>query len=120
MRNFGGSIGHLKNTPPQQVPGFDSDLINPSSEEMAIDSEEGDNDDDPSGTNEHIIINSGELNMSKGEEDNEDEEGDENDDDNNNDSDEGGDQMDEDEDDESGCSGDEEEEGEDDYGYASP
>jgi hypothetical protein len=130
MRYFGGGIGHLKNTPPQQVPGFDP--IDPSSEEMAM--EEGDNDDDPSGTNEDlgtivqqpsrdIIINSGELDMSEGDEDNEDDEGDEDDDDDSDDSDEGGDQTDEDEDedDNSGRSGDEEEEeGEGDYGYASP
>jgi len=122
MRYFGGGIGHLKNTPPQQVPGF----VDPSSEEMAM--EEGDNDDDPSGTNEDlgpmvqqpsrdIIINSGELDMSEGDEDNED------DDDDSDSSDEGGDQTDEDEDedeDEDDKSGDEEEEGEDDYGYASP
>jgi hypothetical protein len=131
MRYFGGGIGHLKNTPPQQVPGFDP--IDPSSEEMAM--EEGDNDDGPSGTNEDlgtivqqpsrdIVINSGELDMSEGDEANEDDEGDEVEDEDNDedsdDSDEGGDQTDEDEDDESGRSGDEEEEGEGDYGYASP
>jgi hypothetical protein len=94
MHYFGGSIGHLKNTPPQQVPGFNP--INPSSKEMTM--EEGNNDD--------------ELDMSEGNEDNED------DDDDSDDSDDGGDQTDEDEDDESGRSGDEEEEGEGDYGYA--
>ena len=125
MRYFGGGIGHLKNTPPQQVPGFDP--IDPSSEERTV--EEGDNDDDPSGTNENlgtivqqpsrdIITNSGELDISEGDEDNEDE--DEDDDDDSDDSDEGGDQTDEDEDEESGRSGNEEEEGEGDYGYASP
>ena len=46
MRYFGGGIGHLKNTPPQQVPG--SDPIDPNSEEMAM--EEGGNGDDPSGS----------------------------------------------------------------------
>jgi hypothetical protein len=127
MRYFGGGIGHLKNTPSQQVPRFDP--INPSSQEMTM--EESDNDDNPSGTNEDlgttvqqpsrdIIINSGELDMSEGDkdiEDNEDE--DEHSDDDSDDSDEGRDQTDEDEDDESGRSGDEEEEGEGDYGYAS-
>ena len=131
MHYFGGGIGHLKNTPPQQVPG--SNPIDPNSEEMAM--EEGGNGDDPSGTNEDLgtivqqpsrdtIINSGELDMSEGDEDNEDDEGDEDEDEDDeddiDDSDEGGDQMDEDEDDESGRSGDEEEEGEGDYGYASP
>ena len=128
IRYFGGGIGHLKNTPPQQVPGFDP--IDPSSEEMAM--EEGDNDDDPSGTNEDlgtivqqpprdIIITSGELDMSEGDGDNEDDEGDLDEDDDDN-SDNSGDQTDEDEDDsdESGRSGDEEEEGEGNYGYASP
>lgn len=128
IRYFGGGIGHLKNTPPQQVPGFDP--IDPSSEEMAM--EEGDNDDDPSGTNEDlgtivqqpprdIIITSGELDMSEGDGDNEDDEGDSDEDDDDN-SDNSGDQTDEDEDDsdESGRSGDEEEEGEGNYGYASP
>ena len=124
MRYFGGGIGHLKNTLPQQVPGFDP--INTSSEEMTM--EEGNNDDDPSDTDEDLgtvqqpsrdIINISELDtMSEGDEGNEDD--DEDDDDDSDDSDEGGDQTDENEDDESGLSGNEEEEGEGDYGYASP
>jgi hypothetical protein len=99
MRYFGGGIGHLKNTPPQQVPGFDP--IDPSSEEMAVEVEDDDDDDDPctgSGTNE-------DLGMRVGEDDDKDDE----EDDEDSDDDEGGDQSDEDE-------GDEEE---DDYGYAS-
>jgi hypothetical protein len=98
MHYFGGSIGYLKNTPTQQVPGFNP--IDPSSEEMTM--EEGNNDD--------------ELDMSEGDIDNED---DDDDSDDSDDSDEGGDQTVEDEDDESGRSGDEEEEGESNYGYAS-
>jgi hypothetical protein len=116
MHYFGGGIGHLKNTPPQQAPGFDP--INPSSEEMEV--EEEDNDNDPcSGTNEDlgaivqqpsrdVIMNSGEREV--GEDDEEDSD----------DGDGGGDQTDEDEDDESGHSGDEGEEGENNDGYASP
>jgi hypothetical protein len=38
MRYFGGGIGHLKNTPPQQVPGYDP--IDPTSEEMAVEEDE--------------------------------------------------------------------------------
>jgi hypothetical protein len=105
MRYFGGRIGHLKNTPPQQVP------INPSSEEMAVDKED---DDDPCasenedlGTIDDIMI-SDELEVTEDHED-------DHDDDSNNDGDEGEDQTLEDEDEDSGCSGDEEE-----YGYATP
>jgi hypothetical protein len=38
MRYFGGGIGHLKNTPPQQVPGYNP--IDPTSEEMAVEEDE--------------------------------------------------------------------------------
>ena len=41
MRYFGGGIGHLKNTPPLQVPGFDP--IDPGSDKMAVE----DDDDEP-------------------------------------------------------------------------
>jgi hypothetical protein len=113
MRYFGGGIGHLKNAPPLQVPGFDP--IDPSSEEMAVE-----DDDDPfSGTNEDlgavvqqpsrdVVMNGGELvQLEVGENDEDDEDDEEDDEDS--DDDEGGDQTDEDED----------REGEDDYGYAS-
>jgi hypothetical protein len=112
MRYFGGGIGHLKNAPPLQVPGFDP--IDPSSEEMEV--KEDDDDDDPcSGTNEDlgavvqqpprdVVMNGGELVQLEIGEDDEDNEEDEDSDD-----DEGWDQTDEDE------GG----EGEDDYGYAS-
>ena len=105
MRYLGGGIGHLKNAPPLQVPGFDP--IDPSSEEMAVE----DDDDDPcSGTNEDlgVAVNGGELVQLQVGEDDEDDEDDEEDDEDSDD-DEGGDQTDEDEDGE----------GEDDYGYAS-
>lgn len=114
MRYFGGGIGHLKNAPPLQAPGFDP--IDPSSEEMAVE----DDDDDPcSGTNDDlgtvvqqpsrdVVMNGGELVQLEVGEDDEDDEDDEEDEDDS-DSDEGGDQTDEDKD----------EEGEDDYGYAS-
>ena len=113
MRYFGGGIGHLKNVPPLQVPGFDP--IDPSLEEMAVE-----NDDDPcSGTNEDlgavvqqpsrdVVMNSSELVQLEVGEDDEDDEDDEEDDEDSDD-DGGGDQTDEDEDGE----------GEDDYGYAS-
>jgi hypothetical protein len=110
MRYFGGGIGHLKNAPPLQVPGFD-----PSSEEMAV---EDDDDGDPcSGTDEDlgavaqqpsrdVAANGGELvQLQVGEDDEDDEDSEEDDEDS--DDDEGEDQTDEDED------------GEDDYGYAS-
>ena len=108
MRYFGGGIGHLQSTPPQQVPGFDP--IHPGSDEMAVE----DDDDDPcSGTNEDlgtvvqpsrdVFMNDELVQLEAGEDDEEDDEDSE---------DEGGDQTDEDED--------EDEEGEDDYGYACP
>ena len=120
MWYFGGKIGHLKNTPPQQVSGYDP--IDPSPEEMSV-KEEGnieDNEDDPcSSTNEDlsaigqqlsrdIIINDGELEVS-GDNKNKDHDDDKDSDDSNEGEGEG---------DESGCSGDEEEEGEDGYGYS--
>jgi hypothetical protein len=49
MHYFGGGIGHLKNAPPLQVPGFDPN--DPSSEEMAV---EDDDNDSCSGTNEDL------------------------------------------------------------------
>ena len=107
MRYFGGGIGHLKNTPPQQVPGFDP--IDPTPEEMAV--EEDDN-DLLNVTNEgldtvvqppssDVIMNGLELVQL---EVNEDDEDNEDNDEDNSDSYEDGDQTDEDEDD---------------YGYAS-
>ena len=99
MRYFGGGIGHLKNAPPLQVLGFDTN-----SEEMPV---EEDDDNPCSGTNEDLgtIVQQPSKDVVNG--DDEDEDHDEEDDDS--DCDEDGDQTDEDED----------EEGEDDYGYAS-
>jgi hypothetical protein len=122
MRYFGGGIGHLKNTPPLQVPGFDP--IDPNSDEMTVEDDEDEDDDPCSGTNEDLgtvvqkpsgdVImtrNGGELVQLELGEDDEDDEDEEEDDEGDSDDDdsEGGDQTDEDED----------EEGEDDYGYAS-
>ena len=92
MRYFGGGVGHLKNTPPQQVP-------DPRSEEMAV---EDDGDDPCSGTNEDlgtVVQQPSKYNVISEDEDND------NEDDSDGDDSEGGDQTDEDED----------EEGEDDY-----
>ncbi|PPQ94745.1 hypothetical protein CVT25_007676 [Psilocybe cyanescens] len=112
MHYFGGGIGHLKNTPQQEVPGFDS--IDPSSEEMEV--EEEDDKDDPCSTmNDDLELEGNEDNNNN--DDKEDDEDNNNED--NDDDDEGGDQSDGDEVHDFGCSGDEEEEGEEDYGYAS-
>jgi hypothetical protein len=114
MRYFGGGIGHLKNTPPLQVPGFDP--IDPGSDEMAVE----DDDDEPCSGSNHdddldavvqqpskdVVMNGGELvQLEVGEDDEEDE-----DDEDDSDDDEGGDQTDDSEDGDS--------EGEDDNGYA--
>ena len=103
MCYFGGGIGHLKNAPPLQVPGFDP--IDPTSEEMAV---EDDNNDPCSSTYEDlgaavqqpsrdVAVNSGELVQLQVGEDDEDDEDDEEDNEDSDD-DEGGDQTDEDED----------------------
>jgi hypothetical protein len=102
MRYFGGGIGHLKNTPLQQVP------INPSSDsDMVVDEEDDDvpctSENEDLGTIDDMII-SDEL------EDHEDDHGVDSDD-----GDEGDEQTVEDEDEDSGCSDDDE-----DYGYATP
>jgi hypothetical protein len=123
MHYFGGGIGHLKNTPPQQVPGFDP--IDPSSDEMAVedDDDDDDDDDDPcSGTNEDLgtvvqqpsrdVLMNGRgkpVQLEVGEDDEDDKDDEENDEDSDDDDSERGDQTYEDE----------EEEREDDYGYAS-
>ena len=112
MRYFGGGIGHLKNTPLQQVP------IDPSSEDMAVDEEDDDvphtSENEDLGTIDDMII-SDELEDHKDDhkDDHEDDHGINSDDDSDDDSDEGEEQTVEDED--SGCSDDEE-----DYGYATP
>ena len=102
MRYFGGGIGHLKNTPLQQVRGFDP--IDPTPEEMAV---EEDDDDLLNVTNEgldtvvqppssDVIMNGLELVQLEVNEDDEDNKDNDND---KSDSYEDGDQTDEDEDD---------------------
>jgi hypothetical protein len=102
MCYFGGGIGHLKNTPLQQVPIDPSS--DPSSEDMAVDEEDDDvprtSENEDLGTIDDMIIND-EL------EDHEDDHGIDSDED----GDEGEEQTVEDKD--SGCSDDDE-----DYGYA--
>ena len=116
MRYFGGGVGHLKNAPPQQVPGFDP--INPISEEMAVEDEDlGTVLQKPSSDAMNIceMLQLGEVNEEvevDNDEDNDDDD-DDDDDGDDSDSDEGGDQTDEDDEEE------EEDEEEDDYGYAS-
>ena len=127
MRYFGGGIGHLKNTPPLQVPGFDP--IDPSFEEVAVEDDNNDNDGPCSSTKEDLgavvqrpsrdfVMNGGGLvQLEVGEDDEDDEDDEDNNEDNednnedneDSDNDEGEDQADDDEDGE----------GEDDYGYAS-
>lgn len=124
IRYFGGGIGHLKNAPPQQAPGFDP--VGPSSEEMATEEEAGDEDEgdeeDPGAMAQQpsrdVIMRDVEEAEALGEDDQGDEEGEDDDESGSEDGDEDGDQT--DEDDESGDGDDgEEEEGEDDDGYAS-
>jgi hypothetical protein len=103
MRYFGGGIGHLKNTPPHQVHGFDP--IGQCSEEMSVEDDDNDNCNNPcSGTGkcEDLHAINGELELG---EDNDEDEGEGSDD-----SDEGEDRIEEDEDDESGYSSDEDSE----------
>jgi len=96
MHYFGGGIGHLKNAPRLQVPGFDQ-----SSEEMAVDEED---DDDPCSTavrqpSMNVVMNGGEMvQLEVGEDDEDDEDEDDEEDDEDSEGDEGGDQTDEDED----------------------
>jgi hypothetical protein len=118
MRYFGGGVGHLKNTPPQQVHG--SDPVAPDSEEMEVDDEEGDTGGNTRGDPRDIIMSNGELEVGeddeeKGQDDNDDETDDnDNGDDNDDESDE------EDEDEGFARGGDENEDEDYDYGYGSP
>ena len=111
MRYFGGGIGHLKNAPPLQVPGFDP--IDPSSEEIAVEEEDG---DDPCGSTVvlqssiDVVMNGGELVQLEVGEDDEDDKDDEEDDEDS-EGDEGEDQIDDDEDEEGDS------DSEDDYDY---
>ena len=103
MHYFGGRIGHLKNTPPQQVP------IDPSSKDMTVD-EEDDNvlcasENKDLGTINNIMI-SDELEVTEDHEDDHDDDGDGDCDDDGNEG--------ENEDENSSCSDEEN------YGYATP
>ena len=109
MRYFGGGIGHLKNAPQLQVPGFNPIDPTSESEEMPVAVEEGKDLGTVVQQPSSDVVNSRELVQLEVNEDDEDEDDDNDDDDS--DSDEGGDQTDEDEDSDG--------EGEDDYGYAS-
>ena len=116
MRYFGGGVGHLKNTPPQQA--HRSDHVDPDSEEMEVEDEEGDTGGNTRGDTEDIIMRNGELEVSeddeeKGQDDNVNETDVDDDDDESDDEDE----DEEDEDEEFACGGDK---NEDDYGYGSP
>jgi hypothetical protein len=118
MRYFGGGIGHLNNTPPQQA-----DPLGSNSDEMDI--EENEND---TGTNnardgpQDIVMKDGELEVDETEE--EDRSGDNNDDGDDSDN-YDYEENDEDEDgeaeaEEPTCGSDDELEEDDYYGYASP
>ena len=118
MRYFGGGVGHLKNTPPQQA--HRSDPVDPNSEEMEVEDEEGDAGGNIRGDSQDIIMNNGELEVGeddeeKGQDDNENETDDDVDDD---DDDESDDEEDNNEDEESAHGGDENVD--EDYGYGSP
>jgi len=121
MRYFGGGVGHLKNTPPQQAHGLDP--VDPDSEEMEVDDEEGDTGGNTRGDPQDIIISNGELEVGeddeeKGQDDNDDETDDDDNDDNNDD--ESDDEDEEDEDEGFARGGDENEDEDYDYGYGSP
>ena len=109
MRYFGGGVGHLQNTPPQQAHGLDP--VDPNSEEMEVEDEEGDSGGKTRQDPQDIIMSNEELEVGeddeeKGQEDNDDENDDDDDDDDR--SDDGlGDEDEDDEEDE-------------DYGYGSP
>jgi hypothetical protein len=103
MRYFGGGVGHLKNTPPQQAHRLDAD-----SEEMEVEDEEGNTGGNTGVDPQDIIMSNGELEV--GEDDEEMGQDDNVDDEN----------YDDDESDDEDAGGDENEEDSEDYGYGSP
>jgi phosphopantothenoylcysteine synthetase/decarboxylase len=108
MHYFGGGVGHLKNTPPQQA--HRSYPVDPDSEEVEVVGDQGDTGGNTRGDPRDIAMSNGELEVGeddkeKGQDDNEDDE------------DESNDEDEEDEDEESACDGDEDED--EDYGYGS-
>jgi hypothetical protein len=108
MRYFGGGVGHLKNPPPQQAHRLEP--VDPDSEEMEVEDEEGDTGENTMGDPQVIIMSNGELEVG---EDDEEKGQDDNDDENDDDE---SDDEDEDEEDEEARGGDEDE----DYGYGLP
>jgi hypothetical protein len=120
MHYFGGGVGHLKNAPPQQA--HRSDPVDPDSEEMEVEDEEGNTGGNTRGDSQDIFMSNaeelevGEDDEEKGQVDNDNED----DYDDIDDDDDGNDDEDhlEDEDEESACGGDENED--EDYGYGSP
>ena len=114
MRYYGGGIGHLNNTPPQQA-----DPLDPNSDKMNVEEDEelDDMGDDARNGPQDAIMDDGELEVDETEEEarsgDNDDDGDDSDD---YDYDYG--ENDEDEDEEPICGSDNDEEN--DYGYASP
>lgn len=114
MRYFGGGVGHLKNTPPQLKLAHRSDPVDPDSEEMNVEDEEGDTGGNTGGDSQDIVMSNGELEV--GEDDEE-----KGRDDNDYENDDDGDDDDGSDDDEESAHGDDEiEDDSDDYGYGSP
>ena len=72
MCYFGGRVGHLKNTPPQQAHGLDP--VDPNSEEMEGEDEEGDTGGNTRGDPQDIImsVEVGKDDKEKGQDDNDD------------------------------------------------
>ena len=95
MHYLGGGVGHLKNTPPQQV--HRSGPADPDSEEIEVEGKEGDTSGNIREDPQDIIMNNGELEVGK--DDKEKRQDDEtNDDDNDDDDDESDDEEEEDKD----------------------
>ncbi|KIM40441.1 hypothetical protein M413DRAFT_28273 [Hebeloma cylindrosporum] len=122
MHYFGGGVGHLKNTPPQQA-RLDADPGDLNSEEIEVDEDEGEVHGNVAREGLcDVIMNNRELEVADddeeagredNDEDDEDDDNDENDDDN--------DEENEDEDEGLGRGGeDDDDDKEGDYGYSSP
>jgi hypothetical protein len=123
MRYYGGGIGHLNNTPPQQA--HRSDPLNPNSDEMAVEEDEEDDtgsDARPDGLQD-IVMNDGEFEIDENDEEggsqDDDDDGDDIDDYNYDEIVKGG-EEDKDEDEEFLSGSEDDSEEEDGYGYASP
>ena len=118
MRYYGGGIGHLNNTPPQQA--HRSDPLDPNSDEMAVDEDE-DSDTESSTRDgmQDIVMNGEELEVGVGDEEGRGGEDDSDEDDYDScgydEMDDRGDEDEDEDEDEGGSDNDEE----DDYGYAS-